>query len=150
MSRTKSLKINQKKQVSFMDLKTESVPTNDISENSMIIQKFSILPSKNPSRRPSISQRRLSLKPQVNNTNRIQPKIDNKVVNNPPENKTQLGLEKSNKQQSEALNSTINSKQLELQTNDIENQATLHLLDKIRHSASAEPIGPMPLSLQVS
>jgi hypothetical protein len=32
----------------------------------------------------------------------------------------------------------------------LENESTIHLLDKIKQSANAESVGPMPLSLQVS
>jgi hypothetical protein len=67
-------------------------------------------------------------------------------------NKEKIIIPSINKTPSEREESTD---QLDLQTKEndkiiIENQTTtLDLLDKIRQSTNAEPIGPMPLSLQV-
>jgi len=148
MSNTKISKNNQKKQVGFINFKSELLPTintnNDRSANSIIVQKF----QRNVPiqlKRSSISQRHLSLKQQVNNTTKIH------SINNTTNNKTQSGFEKLNQQKTESLNETITSELRTIENNKtiIENQETLHLLDKIRQSAIAEPIGPMPLSLQV-
>jgi hypothetical protein len=133
MSDTKAMKSSLKKRVVFIDMKSKPTNTNNnIRRNSITTQKLSNLTSHRRAsiqtslrlKRPLISQRRLSIQYQVKKTNITgEETIMTPKIENPPEKKEFL--------------------------NEIESQTTLDLLEKIRQTAHAESIGPMPLSLQV-
>jgi hypothetical protein len=170
MSSTKESRNGQRKQVVFVDSKSETASTIDSNDgtlrNSMIAEKiFGPASNRQVFLQSSLNTLNIQLKRppiSVSNKNTIQSTIDKAkekiVVNTTKENESQSRSNKLSDQQSESLNGTITSELGTIgsyrNTNGYgkevhENQATIDLLYKIRNSASAVSIGPMPLSQRV-
>ncbi|CAF3682601.1 unnamed protein product [Adineta steineri] len=178
MSSTKVYKTDRTRQVIFTDQKLERSSSPKSTESgilpkSILVKRTDTPPFSQKNCRPSskIQSKRLSIKPDDASTEIKQSTNDNnstpeKIVVQPSvsktiENDSKLNTQQSISNENESLNST------ELGTIDTnsdtigkiysqknksgkhkENQETFDLLDKIKHSATAEIIGPMPLSQQ--